>query len=61
MEEFKTESLGGVKRPVNTQPASTVKDKENGEEDSESSLPCSLPGDVGAAKNKRYVRQCRLL
>ena len=54
MEEFKAESLGGVKRPANTQPASKVEDKENGEEDSESSLPCSLPGDV-AAKNKRYT------
>ena len=54
MEEFKAESLGGVKRPANTQPASKVEDKENGEEDSESSLPCSLPGDV-AAKDKRYA------
>ena len=54
MEEFKAEAQGGTKVPPKSHSAHKLDETVDREEDSESSMPCSLPGDMEAGRSKRY-------
>ena len=54
MEEFKAEAQGGTKAPPKSHSAHKLDETVDREEDSESSMPCSLPGDMEAGRSKRY-------